>query len=87
MGCCGNRREQIRAGISPRIDASGATAFQANAPDSGKSKVRYVGSASILVKGGHSSLTYFFSADQPEQFVNSGDTDALLRTGLFQSAE
>jgi len=85
MGCCGKRRQQITVGANSRRDASRGVQLRAGTSTVGGAKLRYVGSASILVKGSHSGGTYFFSAGQPEQFVNNGDIDSLLRMGLFQT--
>ena len=82
MGCCGNRRQQISSG-----KRAGTNHFQETTVNVAGTALRYVGNASILVRGNHSGRSYFFSTSQPEQVVKSGDVNSLLSTGLFRSTD
>lgn len=82
MGCCGNRRQQIKSGATSR-----AVALPTRASTSGTISLHYTGSAPMLIKGNSSGLTYYFSGSQPDQAVKNADVKSLLSTGLFSNPE
>jgi hypothetical protein len=47
--------------------------------------VEFRGSGAYLVEGRHTRAVYRFSAQQPVQWIDVQDAEALLRTGLFRA--
>jgi len=83
MSCCGRPP-------TPARDARGtpSTDRQTAAPAERREaaslvRLRYLGTASVLVTGPATRQTYAFSTLQPAQLVDARDSSAMLRTRLF----
>jgi len=47
-------------------------------------RIAYAGDRSLRVRGAQSGRVYFFSPQYKEQWVESSDSEGLVRTGLFR---
>ena len=93
MGCCGQKRDQMR-------QPTATPATQATAPPPARSAppvvpamrsngatitLQYIGLPAIVVRGQATGRSYAFSAAQPVQQVDAGDGAAMLRTRYFRA--
>lgn len=85
MSCCGKKREELRQRLRQQGVVVAQTVPAATSPVQPQTAVVFQGTGSYLVTGDHSRHVYHFSSEQPEQWIDSKDAGALLRTGLFQA--
>lgn len=79
MGCCGQGREELRAGSAParpRIGISRARASRATG------RVRYLGSGRVRARGAATGHVYEFARGESRE-IAAADVPTLVRTGLF----
>ena len=83
MSCCGQRRAMVRE--TPAV-ARAATAPPPAIPAPGTRWLRYVGAASVIVRGPVTRREYTFAGALAVLRVDVRDADQLLRTGLFRAS-
>ena len=83
MSCCGRQRTLMRdTGTTAAVDRF-ASAPAPNQRGTDGVRLRYLGSASVLVSGPATRRPYAFSPMQPTQQVDARDATVMLRTRLF----
>ena len=84
MSCCGRQRTLMReTGTTAAPVDRFASAPAQNPAGTDGVRLRYLGSASVLVSGPATRRPYTFSPMQPTQQVDARDAIVMLRTRLF----
>ena len=96
MSCCGDKRSawrrssaraaaavRVPAGAPPAPERAGAVA----GADGGEVALRFLGPASMLLRGPGSGRSYAVDPAAGSLRVDPRDVEALLATGLFQRIE
>jgi hypothetical protein len=92
MGCCGDKRAQLRASrpTPPRLAAAPHTpppvAAPAPEPERPDVTVEHVGRTSVRVRGPASGRLYTFTPARRVQPVDAADVPILLRSRMFREA-
>ena len=74
--------EQNHFSIAPAPDRAPLTESQTERLAAGFPLV-YQGEGTVIIAGRQFRRVYVFSPQEPEQFVETPDADALVKTGLF----
>ena len=81
MSCCSSRRHQFPS--TPQL-RSASPVTQPPPIASTDARLRFIGHAPMTLRGPFSGHVYTLSHDEPEVATDARDTEALLRTGLFE---
>jgi len=97
MGCCGQRRQELRNSLPPKatltfagpgaptraVQAAGFPRQGVKGPASPAVMLRYSKRSPVVVRGPATGRQYAFSPTHPIQAVDARDASALLRTDSF----